>query len=108
MFPDAAPSAGDVDFAFLARRFVLAGGDIRNIVLDAAYRAAQEEAAIGMRHVLRAVAHQFAKRGKVPAAGEFREYASLLAAGDLADSSPATGETPVSAFDLAHAGGRSS
>jgi hypothetical protein len=80
MFPASAPRAGDVDFGFLARRFVLSGGDIRNIVLDAAYRAAQEDAAIGMRHLLRGVAHQIAKRGKVPASGEFREYASLLAA----------------------------
>ena len=81
MFPSAVPIDADVDFGFLARRFVLAGGDIRNIVLDAAYRAAQTGESIGMPHLLRAVMQQYAKRGKVPAAGEFREYASLLASG---------------------------
>lgn len=78
MIPPEAPLAADVDFGFLARRFPLAGGDIRNIVLDAAYRAAQANEALGMAHLLHAVASQFAKRGKVPAAGEFREYAGLL------------------------------
>jgi SpoVK/Ycf46/Vps4 family AAA+-type ATPase len=80
MLPSSAPVATDVDFGFLARRFALSGGDIRNIVLDSAYRAAQEDAEIGMRHLLRGVAHQIAKRGKVPSTGEFREYAGLLAA----------------------------
>ncbi|MEO6897941.1 MAG: ATP-binding protein, partial [Caldimonas sp.] len=83
MIPPEAPLADDVDFAFLARRFALAGGDIRNLVLDAAYRAAQAGDAIGMRHMLRAVMQQFAKRGRVPAVGEFGPYAAMLAvAGD--------------------------
>ena len=79
MFPAEAPRAADIDFAFLARQFPLAGGDIRNIVLDAAYAAAQRARAIGMADVVRAVARQYAKRGKVPAAGEFREYLAMLA-----------------------------
>ncbi len=79
MIPPEAPLADDVDFAFLARRFALAGGDIRNLVLDAAYRAAQAGDAIGMRHMLRAVMQQFAKRGRVPAVGEFGPYAAMLA-----------------------------
>lgn len=78
-FPAAAPVASDVDFPFLARQFSFAGGDIRNIVLDAAYAAAQDGAAIGMAHLVCAVARQYAKQGKVPSAGEFREYFGLLA-----------------------------
>lgn len=77
MFPPEAPRT-EIDFAFLARQFRLAGGDIRNIVLDAAYAAAQQSRAIGMGDVLRAVARQYAKRGKVPTASEFREYFNLL------------------------------
>jgi hypothetical protein len=88
MIPAAAPIAADVDFEFLAQRFVLAGGDIRNIVLDAAYAAAREDGAIGMRHLLRAVAQQFQKRGRVPAAGEFREYEGLLRTSDGGDRPP--------------------
>jgi AAA+ superfamily predicted ATPase len=78
MFPPLAPLAADLDIPFLARQFTLAGGDIRNVVLDAAYLAAQEDQSIGMRHLLNAVAHQYAKRGKVPTATEFREYFALL------------------------------
>jgi ATP-dependent 26S proteasome regulatory subunit len=78
MFPDAAPLAGDIDFPFLASQFELAGGDIRNIVLDAAYAAAQRSAPIAMGDLLRAVARQHEKRGKVPGASEFREYFDLL------------------------------
>src|SRR6185503_13735567 len=39
MFPDSAPVADDIDFGFLGRQFELSGGDIRNVVLDAAFRA---------------------------------------------------------------------
>ena len=38
----AAASRGDIDFAALAKRFELAGGYIRNIVLRAAYLAASD------------------------------------------------------------------
>ena len=82
MLPAEAPRAADLDFAFLARQFPLAGGDIRNVVLDAAYAAAQHGRAIGMADVVRALARQYAKRGKTPTAGEFREYFNLLAGVD--------------------------
>jgi len=78
MFPASAPVAADIDFGFLARQFAFAGGDIRNVVLDAAYAAAQYDDPITMAHVLRAVARQYAKRGKVPSAAEFREYYGIL------------------------------
>ncbi len=81
MFPTQAPLAADIDFSFLARQFTLAGGDIRNIVLDAAYQAARADRAIGMADVVRAVARQNAKRGKVSTAAEFREYFHLLGEG---------------------------
>jgi hypothetical protein len=85
MLPAQAPQAADIDFAFLARQFVLSGGDIRNIALDAAYRAAQEDQAIGMRHLLMAVARQYGKRGCLPTAAEFREYAKLLGPETIGD-----------------------
>jgi hypothetical protein len=81
MFPPDAPLAGDVDFAFLARQFELAGGDIRNVVLDAAYSAAREGAPISLHHVLRAVAMQYAKQGRVLTPADLREhYGALVAA----------------------------
>ena len=78
LLPASAPLSEDVDIAFLARQFTFAGGDIRNVVLDAAYMAAQERGSIGMRHFLSAVARQFAKRGKVPTIADFREHFSTL------------------------------
>ena len=84
MFPPAAPLARDVDFAFLARQFSFAGGDIRNIVLDASFAAAQAGEAITMAQLLRAVARQYAKWGRVVSGAEFREYGGLLVAGAAA------------------------
>lgn len=78
MFAPQAPLSTDVDFGFLARQFTFAGGDIRNIVLDASYAAAQANEQITMAHLLRAVARQYATRGKVVGAAEFREYHGLL------------------------------
>jgi AAA+ superfamily predicted ATPase len=81
MLPTALPLAGDIDFAFLARQFALAGGDIRNVVLDAAYAAAADAAPLSMRHLLQAVARQQAKRGRAMDRAQLREYAHLLEAG---------------------------
>ena len=80
MLPPALPQAVDIDFAFLARQFALAGGDIRNVVLDAAYAAAGDAAPLSMRHLLQAVARQQAKRGRAMDRAQLREYASLLEA----------------------------
>ncbi len=79
MLPAAAPLSADIDYEFLGARFELAGGDIRNVVMDAAYAAATRDDAIDMGHLLRAVARQYAKQGKVPGAAEFRGYQHLLA-----------------------------
>jgi hypothetical protein len=76
--PRAAPLADDIDIAFLARQFVLAGGDIRAVTLDAAFRAARRGAVIDMALLLRAVARQMAKHGRVPALAEFGRYRALL------------------------------
>ena len=81
MFPADAPVT-DLDFGFLARQFEFTGGAIRNIVLEAAYAAAAADTPIDMQRVLRAVAQEYSKRGKVPGAAEFREFFSLLSQHD--------------------------
>jgi ATP-dependent 26S proteasome regulatory subunit len=78
MVPPGAPLDDDVDIPFLARQFELTGADIRNVVLDAAYHAAQLDKSITLLQVLRAVARQFTKAGKVPTAVDFREHYGLL------------------------------
>jgi len=80
MLPPQAPLSEDVDFRFLARQFDLAGGDIRNVALEAAFLAAQDGRVISMRCVVEAMARQFAKQGKTATAAEFKHYQSLLGA----------------------------
>ncbi len=58
-FAAAAPLQ-DVDFAALAR-WHLAGGNIRTVALNAAFKAAHEGVAIGPRHLQAAAAAEFAK-----------------------------------------------
>lgn len=69
-----------LDLPFLARRFALAGGHIRNISLGAAFLAASENAALGMRHLLFATMREFEKMGRQCAPSEFGEYAPLVQA----------------------------
>jgi AAA+ superfamily predicted ATPase len=78
MVPREAPVATDVDFEFLARQFDLTGGDIRNVVLDAAFLSAQADQAIGMRAIVRALERQLGKQGKAPTSAGFRQYQCLL------------------------------
>ena len=80
MFPPDAPLAVDVDFAFLARQFPISGGDIKNVVLAAAFLAAQDGQIITMRHLIDAMRQQTIKRGKVPAAADFKQYHSSVSA----------------------------
>ena len=57
-----APLRVRLDFAALARRFALSGGDIRNSVLRAAYLAAQDGVALTQAHLERAVRLEHAVR----------------------------------------------
>jgi len=81
MFPTRAPLEPEVDFRFLAKQFDLAGGDIRNVVLDAAFLAAKDGGVIGMRVIVEALSRQLAKQGKTPTGADFRQYQPLLLTG---------------------------
>jgi hypothetical protein len=74
MFPPQAPLGDDVDFPFLAGQFTLAGGDIRNVVLSAAFSAAQAGSQICMRHIIPALARLMATKGKAPSPRDFKQY----------------------------------
>ena len=73
-----APVANDVDASFLARQFELSGGNIRNIVLAAAFAAAAASAAITMQSLILATAREIQKIGRLPSRGEFREFYDLV------------------------------
>jgi hypothetical protein len=76
--PADAPVADDVDVRFLARRFELTGGHIRQITLRAAFVAAQEErSAIAMHHLVHATRAELLKLGMPSAERELAELASV-------------------------------
>jgi hypothetical protein len=64
-FPSAAPVSADVDVDFLAREFPVAGGTIRNIVLNAAFLAAADGGVIDRRHIMRGTRREFEKIGRL-------------------------------------------
>jgi hypothetical protein len=78
MFPDAAPRSADIDFPFLGRQFDLAGGNIRNVVIAAAYLAAAAGERISMEHLIRSTGREVQKTGKMPARAEFGGYFETL------------------------------
>jgi hypothetical protein len=57
--------ADPVDVDYLAEEAELAGGDIRNIVLAAAYDAVGAGEPVGMRHVVAATLQEYRKLGRV-------------------------------------------
>ncbi len=78
MFPAATPLAHTIDFGFLGRQFELAGGNIRNSVLAAAFLAAAEGGSISMEHLVIAVARELRKMGKMPLQSNFQAYYELV------------------------------
>lgn len=64
-FPSETPLSEDIDYDFLARKFQVAGGNIKNIVLSAAFFAAEDGEMIAMAHILRAAKREFEKIGKL-------------------------------------------
>ncbi len=76
----AAPLAPDVDLPFMAQQFRIAGGNIRNIALLAAFLAASEDAPIGMGYLLRATKREYQKLGRLIAESDFGRWFEELEA----------------------------
>jgi ATPase family associated with various cellular activities (AAA) len=69
-----APRDEDVDLDFLAARFRLAGGNIRNITVAAAFLAAAEDRTLSMGDLVRATAQEYRKLGRLFTASEFGHW----------------------------------
>jgi hypothetical protein len=80
LLPREAPIADDVDLDFLATQFKLSGGAIRNCSLSAAFQAADEDCSIAMRHLVRAVAQEYGKQGRLTLAVDFERFEGLVPA----------------------------
>jgi SpoVK/Ycf46/Vps4 family AAA+-type ATPase len=85
-FPPEAPVAGDLDLEFLARKFKLSGGNIKNIVLEAAFFAAEAGSSISMGHLVRATRREHQKMGKLFHESDFGPYAHLVKAEEPAQA----------------------
>ena len=76
-----APLSDDVDLEFLATQFKLSGGAIRNCSLAAAFQAADDDGAIEMRHLVRAVAQEYGKQGRLTLEADFERFHDVIKAG---------------------------
>jgi SpoVK/Ycf46/Vps4 family AAA+-type ATPase len=74
LVPANAPVDPKIDYGFLARQFKLAGGDIKNAVMTAAFLAASEGKKIGMAEMIRGVRMELQKAGKLVMKADFGKY----------------------------------
>ncbi len=75
IWPAETPLATDIDFPRLARQFKLAGGNIRNIALAAAFLAVEDGQWVGTSHLLQATKWEFQKMGRLINEEEFLGFA---------------------------------
>lgn len=76
-FPEEAPRDEDIDFEFLSKKFKIAGGNIKNIILSAAFLAAENSEKINMRHIILATKREFQKMGRLCIQSDFGKYYNL-------------------------------
>ncbi len=78
IFPKNAPLSKDVDFDFLAKKFEISGGNIKNVVITSTFMAASESKKIEMKHIVKALEYEMKKQGKMISKSDFGEYGYLL------------------------------
>jgi ATPase family protein associated with various cellular activities (AAA)/winged helix domain-containing protein len=78
VLPEQAPREDDLDLPFLATQFKLSGGGIRNASMAAAFMAADEGVPIGMRHLVRGVALEYGKLGRLTLETDFERFHSFV------------------------------
>jgi hypothetical protein len=78
LLPVEAPVGEDLDIDFLATQFKLSGGSIRNCSLSAAFQAADDGGVIEMRHLVRAVALEYGKQGRLTLEADFEHFHELI------------------------------
>ncbi|RPI74495.1 MAG: ATP-binding protein, partial [Desulfobacteraceae bacterium] len=77
IFPGESPLAKDLDYKFLSERLKLAGGNIKNIALTAAFYAAGDATEIKLRHIMLASKREYRKIGKMFVKEDFEPYGEL-------------------------------
>ncbi len=90
-FRAAVPRVDDIDFPFLSDAFELSGGNIRNVVLAAAFQAADADRPVAMADLVQATAGEYRKLGRLCVAAEFGPYHQLVSVGDRSVKNPVEG-----------------
>jgi SpoVK/Ycf46/Vps4 family AAA+-type ATPase len=71
LFPPGVPCEADIDLELLARRFRLAGGNIRNILVSAAYLAAADGRRVTKDHLMHGTRRELQKMGRLVGERDF-------------------------------------
>lgn len=69
---------GYMDYEYLARQFEFSGGQIKNVVWNACFFAAQENSPVEMQHMVRAIQMELTKDKKVSFSEALGAYAGLV------------------------------
>ncbi len=72
LFPPKVPREPDIDLQFLASRYRLAGGNIRNILVNAAFLASADGGQVTMHHILHSTHREYQKLGRLVGEEDFR------------------------------------
>ncbi len=79
LMPESMPRGPEIDVDFLARRFEIAGGHIKNVIHAAAIRAAERaDQCVQFGDLLHALRRELEKIGKIVDLSDFGEYRSHL------------------------------
>ncbi len=74
LFPAEAPCAEQIDFHNFAEHFHLAGGNIRNVIVYAAFLAASEHKPISHRYLIHGIRRELRKMGRLIDEKEFEVF----------------------------------
>jgi SpoVK/Ycf46/Vps4 family AAA+-type ATPase len=77
IFPEESPLSKDLDYKFLSERLKLAGGNIKNIAVTAAFYAAGGKTEINLQHIMLASKREYQKIGKMFVKEDFEPYGEL-------------------------------
>lgn len=72
------PLCDFIDYEFLGEKFHLSGGNIKNIALKSAFKAARDNDKIYMKHILSSIKEEMEKMGKLFTKNDLHEYKDLL------------------------------
>lgn len=78
IFPAQTPRSSDLDFGFLAKKFKISGGNIKNIALHTAFLAAADSQQVCMEHIILAIKREYQKMGNLCDKSEFGKYYEIV------------------------------